>query len=236
MLKIKLHFFDILFVIALSIAVGMSVIMEKSQLLYICPVVIVTIFLKYISVVKKNTDPLFLLALAALFCINFLTFYSFHDYFGEISLLTSLYLILYTFSLKKYLIQSKLKSLLSISSVIGGFLVAYISYSVIELLLDKIPNNSQIYMFICAICVLIYTVTFAIVYLNNNYKNGTILLTSGLFSLFQIGLSPINEYLFYNQTFTVMIIICHFMAIYLFMKFISETKPVDPKNIKKQYF
>lgn len=92
------------------------------------------------------------------------------------------------------------------------------------------------FVFLCALTLIVYTITFAIVYLNDNYNNSPILLVSGLFTFFQVVLVSINEFLYFNRTFTVVIIICHVMAIYLFINFIVKTKVIKPDNIKKKYF
>ncbi|QCE42909.1 hypothetical protein [Psychroserpens sp. NJDZ02] len=234
---IKINVFDILFFVAFLTALVMSITLTvKKDLIYIAPIVIITLIIKYISITKKKADPLFLLALFAFLGLNFLSFYSFNKYFNIISLLTSGYLILFTLLLKKYLVKSKLKSFLSLSVIIGFFLVTYIIYSVVDLLMGHIPNNNMVFVIICALCLFIYAITFAIIYISDNYANGTILLTSGVATIFNLGLSPINEYFLYSQTFTVLILICHYMSLYLFMKFISETKVIKAKDVKPNYF
>ena len=75
-----------------------------------------------------------------------------------------------------------------------------------------------------------------IYYINDNYNNGTILLASGIFTFCQIVLVPINEFLIFSKTFTVLIIICHIMAIYLLMNFIAKTEVVKPEDIEKKFF
>ena len=237
MFKIKSSFFDILFFVAVITALIMSVsLTSRKDLIYISPLVIIIITCKYVSITKKKADPLFLLALAAFFLLNILSFYAFNKFFNSISILTSTYLILFTLILKKFLIKSKLKSFLSLSVALGVLLVGYVIYAVVDLLIDKIPNYNLIFMLICAVCLFIYSVTFAMIYISDNYDNGTILLASGVATIFNLGLSPINEYLLYNQTFTVLILICHYMSLYLFMKFITTTKIINSDEVKNKYF
>ncbi|AUC76548.1 MULTISPECIES: hypothetical protein [unclassified Olleya] len=232
----KCNVFDVFFFITFLTSLIITITLEKEDLLYSSPLVIVSIILKYVTNRHKKSEPLFLLAMLAFLCINILTFYSFHDYFNIISLLTSGYLILFTLLLKKYLIKSKLKSLLSLSVIIGIALVGYLIYAVVDLLIGQIPDNNLIFVFVCALCLFIYAFTFAVIYINDNYANGIILLTSGIATIFNLGLSPINEYFFYTRTFTVVILICHYMSLYLFMKFITETKVIEAKDIKPNYF
>lgn len=227
--------YNVLFLISFVITVIVSATMEREYLIYACPVVIIILFLKYIDITKKKADPLFILALIALLCINFFSFYSFKDYFVLITLLTSSYLLLFTFILKKYLNKSKLKSVLSLSVILGFLLVGYVIFAVVELLIGHIPDYNLFYVFLCALCLFVYSITFAVIYINDNYENGTTLLASGVFSIFHIGLSPINEYYYFNETFTVLIIICHFLSIYLFISFITKAEIIDPKDAKEKY-
>ncbi|SFD39862.1 hypothetical protein [Algibacter pectinivorans] len=227
-MKIKPGFYDLLFYIAFVVCIIFSITMERAALLYISPLVVVTILLKYISVTKKKADPLFILALIALFGVNFFSFYGFNSYFKILTLLTCAYLICYCLILKKYI--SKAKYSISVSVSIGVLLVVYSIYSIVVLLVDYIPKSNLIYMILCACCLLIYAAVVAKIYVKNNYQHGTVLLGSGISSIFHIGLSPINEYFYYNKTFTVIIIICHFISIYLFMVFITKTKPVNSQG------
>lgn len=227
---------NILFFVSFITSIVMSITMEKKDLIYICPIVIITIFLKYISLTKKEADPLFIIVILAFIGINILTFYSFKDFFVSISLLTAGYLLLYTLILRKYLNKSKLKSILSLSVLIGVLLVGYIIYAVVDLLIGHVPDHKLFFVFLVATCLFVYAITFAVIYINDNYANGTILLTSGVCTIFNLALAPINEYFFYNKTFTVLLIICHLLSLYLFMIFISKTKVSDAKEEKIDYF
>lgn len=218
----KVNVFDVLLYTSFIVCVLMSIFMERKELLYISPFVIITIFIKYISLVKKEIDILFVLALVALLFLNFLTFYSYQGGFELISILTSTYLMLFSLTLKKYLKKSSLKSMLSVSSFIAALLIGYLIFAVVNLLITHMPDSSIFYVFLSAFCLIIYVIVFSSIYLSDNYENGIVLLASGLSSIFHIGLSPINEYFFYTKTFTVIIIICHFASIILFMNFISK--------------
>ena len=227
---------NILFFVSFITAIVISITMEKKDLIYICPIVILTILLKYISLTKRKADPLFIIVILAFIGINILTFYSFKHFFVSIALLTAGYLLLYTLILKKYLNKSKLKSILSLSVLIGTLLVGYIIYAVVDLLIGHVPDQKLFFVFLVAVCLFIYAITFAVIYINDNYANGTILLTSGVCTIFNLGLAPINEYFLYNKTFTVLLIISHLLSLYLFMIFISKTKVSDGEDVKIDYF
>ncbi|XMO86244.1 hypothetical protein AAFN75_15750 [Algibacter sp. AS12] len=231
-MKIKPNIYDLLFYIAFAVCLIVSITLESKALLYASPLVVVTLLIKYINATKKNADPLFILALIALIGVNFFSFYGFNNYFKTLTLLTSSYLLLYCLILKKYIVKAKYS--ISISVSIGALLVVYIIYSVVALLIDYMPKSNLFYMILCACCLLIYATVVAKIYLKNNYQHGTVLLGSGISSIFHIGLSPINEYFYFNKTFTVIIIISHFISIYLFMIFITKTKPKKPQGYYNQ--
>ncbi|APY01050.1 hypothetical protein CLV86_0706 [Lacinutrix venerupis] len=232
----KANIFDVLFFATFITCIVFSILKERAELIYISPIVVVTILLKYISLTKKNANVLFIITLLSQIIANYLSFYSFQDYFTVISSLTGFYLLLYCIILRKYLHKIDLKKLITLSVIIGCLLVGYVIYSVVSLIISYIPNHNIIYVLICATCLFIYVIIFARIFLNNNYENTGLIFASGIASLFSISLSPINEYFFYSKTFTVLILICHYLSIYLFMKFISETNAEDKKIIDKKYF
>lgn len=231
----KATFFDVLFYVLFLISIVTSITLEKKHLMYMVPLVLFSIILKYISITKKNAKPLFILALIAAIISNVLSLNNFTDYFMWITISTSVYLVCCTLILKTYLYKTKLKSLLSFSAIIGFLLVSYVIYAVLELLIDYIPGNMLLFTFLCAFFLMIYVLTFAIVYINDNYSNAAVLLASGFFAIFQIALSPINELFIYSKTFTVLIIISNILSFYLFMRFIAVTKVIEAKDIKEKY-
>lgn len=229
-------FLDVLFYLSFFASVMVSLFLDKKYLLYCLPVVIFIILLNYISLTKKKANLVFVFALFAVIVSDSLAFYCFEDCFMWITLLTSAYLVCSTILLLKYLDKRKLKSVVSIALLIGFLLVAYLLYAILELLMDYIPDHLVFFTFLCAFSLAVFLITITMVYLNDIYDNGVLLLISGIFYFFQFALSPINEFLFYNRTFTVLIIITHFLSIYLFMKFIAQTKVITSRDIKENYF
>ncbi|MBU2938531.1 hypothetical protein KO494_03165 [Lacinutrix sp. C3R15] len=221
---------NFLFYLSFLASIIVSITFEKKQLLYTMPLLILILLFKYLSIKKKNANPLYVIALLAVFTSTILSLLSFKEYFIWITSLTSLYLILCSLTLRKYLDKGKFKSLLHGSVIIAVIFVLYLIFAVVELVINYVPNNTQFYIFLTAFCLFIFSLTFAIIYINDNYANGTILLASGIFSIFQIALSPINEFFLYTKTFTVLIIFCHIISIFLFIKFVTETNPVEKNS------
>ncbi|WAC02462.1 hypothetical protein N7U66_01750 [Lacinutrix neustonica] len=179
-------FLDTLFYLSIFVSVMVSLFLEKKCLLYTVPVVIFIIFLKYISLTKKKANLLFVFALSTVIVSDSLAFYCFEDYFMWITLFTSAYLVCSTILLIKYLDKRKLKSLLSISLLIGFLLVAYLLYAILELLMNYIPDHLLFLTFLCASSLAVYLITISMVYVNDNYGNGVLLLISRTFLFFPV--------------------------------------------------
>ncbi|AUC81439.1 hypothetical protein [Lacinutrix sp. Bg11-31] len=227
---------DIIFYLFFLASIVVSILFDKAQLLYTTPIVIISIIIKYISLTKKKANPFFIFALLATLVSNVLSLYCFESCFGWVATFTSLYLISCSFVLKKYLYRGKVRSLLSFSVIVSVILIIYVLYTILELLIYSISDNQMFFIFLATLSLIVYTITFAIIYINDNYNNGTVLLASGIFTFFQIALVSINEFLHFNKTFTVLISICHIMAIYLLMNFIAKTEVIKPEDIKNKFF
>ncbi len=231
----KITFVDSIFYISFLATIAVSIGFDRTQLVYVLPIVILSIFFKYISLTKKKANPLFLLALFAILVSDILSFYCFEACFVWIAVFASIYLILCALSLKSYLHKGKLKSVLSFSVIISAVLIFYIIYAIVDLLIDFLAGVQLFFVFLCAVSLLIYIITVAIIYIRDTYHNGTLLLASGIFTFFQITLIAINEFLYFDKTFTILIVICHVMAIYLFMNFIAKTTIIKQEDIKEKF-
>lgn len=231
----KARGFDLLFFLSFFLSIIVSIMMDQSRLLFILPIVIGTIILKYLSYKNIVVSKLFILAALLLITSDILSLLNFFNNFIWISILTSSYLICLVIILRKYLSSAKIKSLFSASLIIGVLLVTYIIYAVLDLLINNISNLLFIYTVLVALCLFIYAITFAMVYISDKYTNGPVLLASGIFNIFQMTLSSINEFFFYNRTFTVVIVICHILSLYLFMKFIAEAKIARSNDMDENF-
>ncbi|WP_179334902.1 hypothetical protein [Winogradskyella costae] len=231
----KTVFIDCVFYISFLAAIFISIFLERAQLVYALPVVIFSIFIKYISLTKKRANLLFPLALLAILISDILSIYCFEACFIWVAIFASIYLIFCALSLKKYLHKGKLRSVLSFSVIVSAILILYIVCAIVDLLIDFLPGIQLFFVFLCSISLIIYTVTVAFIHIRDTYHNSTVLLASCIFTFFQITLIAINEFLFYDKTFTVLAVSCHVMAMYLFMTFIAKTKVVKLEDIKEKF-
>ncbi|WP_186826867.1 hypothetical protein [Seonamhaeicola algicola] len=144
-------------------------------------------------------------------------------------------LILFSVVLKKYLKTGPLKSFLKVPVLISFALVLYIIYSVLSFLVDFITGSDMFFSLICAISIVVFMFAVSVIYINDVYEHCLTILTSGILLFFQMGLSTINEYLYYNKFFTVLIMITHFVALYFFMIFLVETNVINDEDIKEKF-
>ena len=235
-LKQKAIIFDLFVYVSFFATVLVSIIADKKVLIYFMPVTIFAILLKYIFASKQKPKALYIIGLLAIIISDALTFLDFNAYFEWITTLTSVYLIVSALLLRKYLLKGRLKAILYFSVFIALVLVSYIIYSVLDLIIAFVPENMLFYVLLNAFCVLIFTIFCALIYINDYYDNPTILLGAAIFCLFHIGLTPINEFIAFNSTFTVLNVISHVLSIYLFMRFITTTEAIKTKDIKEKYF
>lgn len=234
-LHFKIDFFDYIFFGLLTLAIITSFLQGKDNLIYIMPLVTVSIILKYIVSKKKKSNIIFITALCSVVISDILISTSFKGNYLWINIMLISFLLCSILTLKKYLHAGKLKSFLSLSMLIGVGLVTYLLYITLEIIVQEVPNLQMFTSYLCAVSILIFLFTITIIYTNNNYSSGTMLLASGIFYLFQVVLTIINEFLHMSNSFTAIIILCHFLAIYLLTRFLINTKPINDEDIKEQF-
>ena len=231
----KTIFIDSIFYMSFLAVIVVSIFLEREHLLYVMPIVIFSILYKYITITKKKSNPFFVIALLAILISDVLSSYCFESCFVWVAIFASVYLICCALSLKKYLHKGKLKSVLSFSVIVSATLIFYVIYAIVDLLIGFLPGIQLFFVILCAVSLIIYTLTVAIIYIRDTYDKSTILLAYSIFTFFQITLIAVNEFLFYDKTFTVLAVSCHVMAMYLFMNFIAKTTIIKPEDIKEKF-
>jgi hypothetical protein len=235
-LKQKDVIFNIFVCLSFLATVFISIITDGALLIYFVPITIFAILIKYLNISKQKLKPLYVIGLLAIMISDVLTFIDFSAYFKWILILVSVYLLSGAFLLKKYLVSFRLKTKLYFSILIGLLLTCYIIYSVLDLIIIYIPENMLVYVIINALSLFLFSIFCALIYITDYYDNRTVLLSAAIFCLFHIGLTPINMFIAFNKTFTVLNIISHLLSIYLFMRFIATTKVIKKEHIKQKYF
>lgn len=231
----KLNIFDSLFFTLLISSVVISMVTEMKNLIFTIPPATLCIIGKYIQIKKRKINILFTLALLSIFVSEILVFSDFKTYLLWITILNIIFLLLTSLVLKNYLRFGKIRSSINFSVFLSTALVVYLLFSVFHLILDKVYGIQVYFTILCEFSILLFLFQVGKIYLSNYYKTGTMLLASGLFCLFQILLSIINEFLYYNTTFTTLIITCHSLALYLLSRFLLKTNSLNKEDIREKY-
>lgn len=234
----KLLFVDVVFYLLFVISVLMSALLEKAHLSYIIPPIIIVIGIKHLVVCKKHSSKVnktFLMALLIILVSDMMSFNYFTECYLGILICITLYFVLNILILKPYMSRWQTKKLFSVSVLLCFLLFGYLVYAVLDLLIDFIPEGQLIFTLTTTLSLLIYTLIFALIYINDQYDSAVVLLISGVLNFFQAVLSPINEFFHFTTTFTTLIIICHILSLYLFMTFISHTDPIKDRSKSTKY-
>ncbi len=190
------------------------------------------LYIKYID----KIDFWYLISLLVIIVCDILIYLDFLHYFSVICILISIYFVLCTVVIKKFISTEKFKitSLLSVPILVSICLITYLIYSILQLILymilDAIP-----YVIISIFSLLAYVGSSYFIYITDRYKGGLKLLIVACLCMFIVCLIAINELFYYNVVFTVLIVSTHILGFYIFMKFLIETKPENITIDSKKY-
>lgn len=221
----KINVFKIIFFTSFIVCIVLSIVLNKKDLIYIVPLVLFTLAIFYISEARKKSNPLYLVSLGFVTCTNVLSFLDYDKYLNYITISASVYITGFTLILKKYLNKGQFKKFLSLPVFITSTFIVYLFYTIMNNLTNYISNTKLLFTTLCTVSLIVHLVTIAVIYLSDKYKNGITLLTSGILLLVQLSVSIMNQYLYFNKTFTVLITLTHFTSLYLYTRFIL--KPIE---------
>ncbi len=209
--------------------------MERGYLIYILPIVIISIGIIYCKHAKK-INFWYIISLIAILCCDIFWYYDFIGYFCGIGISISIYFLSCSLALKKLVLLDRFRFniLLSIPILLTFSLISYVILSVYQLVEESIVYALPV-VIASVFSQLMYSVVFSIIYLTDVYKNGVNLLISGVLSLFQVPLIVINELYHYDIIYTIPINIAHILGLYMFMKFILNTTMKEPELKKEKY-
>ncbi|GAA3788863.1 hypothetical protein GCM10022271_21750 [Corallibacter vietnamensis] len=234
----NLLFIDVLFYVLFIISIIISYFFEKGYLSYTVTLINIAIGYKHVLVCKKHdlkVNKTFLIALLIILVSDILSFNYFTECYLGILICITLYFILNIIIVKPYMSKWQANKMFSVSVLLCFLLLGYLVYAVLDLLIDFIPEGQLIFTLTTTLSLLIYTLIFALIYINDQYDSAVLLLISGVLNFFQVALSPINEFFHFTNTFTALIIICHILSLYLFMTFISHTDPIKDRSKSTKY-
>ncbi len=216
--------------------IWVAVFLDKWLLIYVKPFVPLSLVLLYLKSVKRIRF-LFPLSMVIIAVTDILIYVDFVKYYILISILIALFYVLCIVMLKRYVNKKdvKLSMLFSPPVIISTLLIAYLIFSVTELVLPKIINDIKATVLIIVSALLFSGVSFFI-YLSDRYEKSIYLFIATCCTLFVDFLLAINEFYFYNRVFTVLINIAEIGGIYFFVSFFIETKRIDSSSKEEGHF
>ena len=199
------------------------------------PFTIICIGLLYLtSAIKINYW--YLLSLFIMLISDILIYTDFKSYFSIICILIGVYFLLNSLVLKRFVMRYKFQwnALLSLPLVIGTALIIYLIYAISELLISYVLKALPFVIFSLAGSIT-FTITSYLTYHVVKYdEKVSIMIVAGI-CIFIVALVPINELFFYNKVFTVLINLTHVLGLYIFMKFLVNTKYQNDVSETKKY-
>ncbi len=213
-----------------------AVFFDKWLLIYVKPVVPVSLVLLYMNYVKK-VNPLFPICMAVITATDVFIYIDFIKYYDIIAILISVFYALCILQLKRFISKEdiKLKVFISPPAMIGTILIAYLIFSISELALPKLRDSIGTMVLIIASLLFFSAVSFFI-YLADKHEKSIYLFIAACCTLFVDALLAVSELYYYKTIFTVLINIAEIVGVYFFTLFFLETKPIDAKSSLEKYF
>ncbi|PKV52129.1 hypothetical protein ATE84_4231 [Aquimarina sp. MAR_2010_214] len=231
----KINITYLLTYFAFLIVICVAIFFDKWLLIYVKPIVPVSLILLYQRFAKK-TNFLFPLSMLVIAVTDVFVYLDFMKYFSVIAILIASFYTLCLLLLKDFIsIQEiKLNKLISPPAIVGVLLIGYLIFAITGLVLPKIINSIESIILIILSLLLFVTVCFFI-YVANRYEKSIYLFIASCCTLFVDAFLAINELYYYSRSFTTLINIVEIAGIYFFTIFLVETKLVKKERLKDKY-
>ncbi len=225
-------FFYSSFLIVLYVAVFQ----EKWLLVYVKPIVPVSLIVLYLSLVKK-INILFPISMITILITDIFIYIDFIKYYTIIAVLISIFYINCVLLLRRFISKEdvKLDRVISPPVLISVTLIGYLIYSITELALPKVGDSVGAIVLI-VISLLLFSGVCFFIYVADRFEKSIFLFIATCCTLFVDALLAINELYYYSRVFTVVINIAEIVGVYFFTSFFIETKLLDTKSTKEKYF
>jgi len=197
---------------------------DKSYLLYVKPIASLSLSLLYIKSVSK-INLLFPLSIAVLLVTTTLINMDFLKYFKIIAVLISMFFLLCTLLLRKFISIKYLifKKLFSLPVLISCVLVLYLFYSIVQLTLPVIGDSLGFVLF-TLLNLLVFSGFCLVIYVMDRYEKTIYLFVSASSTILVFLLIAINELYYFNKAFTILFNAFEIVGLYFFASFFIETK------------
>jgi len=232
----KTHPTYLFFYVASLLVVYVSIFLDKSLLIWVKPLVPLSLIVSY-HVLVKEFNLLFFLSMIVILVTDIFNYTDFIKYYDTIAILISTFYVLCVFLLKDYIKKEdvKLDALISLPAFLSVILIGYLVFSITELVMPKISNSLGSIVIIVVALLLFVFVSFFI-YVANRYEKSVYLFIAACCTLFVDALLAINELYYYTRVFTVLINIAEIAGLYFFTLFLINIRKIKVRKVKDQYF
>lgn len=203
------------------ISLLVAIFLEKKALLYVQPLSIVAILIIYFLEKKEPTNIVYVSALIFSIIGGVLLIYDFRSYVPEVSILYSLFYLLYIRLM--YAKNEKKKTTMRMYFIlITIFIPIVYMYDRVICLIYKEIKDDFAYFTVLILLILSFIVTSLYYYLRNkNQSNLWMLIAASNLGIMNI-IIIINELYVYDTMFTVVALFCSHLMYYFSLKFILE--------------
>ncbi len=226
----------ILFCFSFLIVVLVAIFLEEEYLVYVKPLVPISLILIHVFNVKP-INPYYVVCMLVLLVNDTLIYIDFAKYFDLVAITIIIFYLLCVFLLKKYinLADLQIKKFVTFPIIISLTLISYLIFSISELVLPSLMD-SIFSFFMILIILLLFVAACFFIYIIDKYEGNFRLFVSASCCLFVSALLLINYFYFHTRVFTILINIAEVAGLYFFLRFLMEAKPIDFEYEKSKYF
>lgn len=217
------------------VVVFTSVFYENIHLVYVKPLIPLALIFICISD-KKSIWFYYSLSMLILMVSGALVYLDFYKYFNQVAITIILFYLVNIFLLRKYITLKDIKitRFTSLPIVISMFLVAYLVFSVSQMVLPSLVDVAFSF-FAIMFTLFVFVGACFVIYLVDKYEGNFKLFVSASCCLFVNALLLINHFYYYSKVFTVLTNITEVIGLYFFLKFLMEVKLKDDKQGSQRY-
>lgn len=212
-----------------------AVFCENIPLVYVKPLIPLALIFICISN-KKSIWFYYSLSMLILMVSDTLIYLDFYKYFNQVAVSIILFYLVSIFLLRKYITLKdvKITKFTSLPIFISFFLVAYLVFSVSQMVL---PSLMDVVFSFFAIMVVLFVFVGAcfVIYLVDKYEGNFKLFVSASCCLFVNALVLINHFYYYSKVFTVLANVAEIIGLYCFVKFLMDVKLKDNNGVSQRY-
>ncbi|WP_298425574.1 hypothetical protein [uncultured Kordia sp.] len=216
----------IAFLVAGAIALLVAMFMEKFALIYAQPFTVLTILIIYFAEKKEPTSAIYILAQIIGLVGGILLILGLRNYLKAVSVLFSLFYVLYLRLMYVRNLQKKGSAKTYIYVGLISLPILYIYYNVIQTISSEL-TEAAIYFGFLMFFMLSYVITALYYYIEDKNQSNLWMLIAAMNLGFMNIIIGLNELYMYETIFTVIVVFCSLCIQFFVLKFMLHDKKDD---------